>query len=150
MLEADPERVCAEPEEGDLAERDISRVPGEEVPGSRERRVHQGEDADVHDPGRVDDERERDAGRRKRAAAHEARGGRAAHSVRSRSPKMPCGRTSSTASRTTKNENAAQVGEISTATTASVTPIRSAATTAPPRLPSPPSTTIESSREIRS
>ena len=42
------------------------------------------------------------------------------------------------------------VGEISTATTASITPIESDATTAPARLPSPPSTTIESSREMRS
>ena len=65
-------------------------------------------------------------------------------------PNSPCGRTSRTAISTMKNVNEAQVGEISAANTASVTPMSSAATIAPPRLPIPPSTMIVSSREIRS
>ena len=50
----------------------------------------------------------------------------------------------------TKNKIDDQVGEMSTASTASHTPITSAAITAPVRLPRPPSTMIVSSREIRS
>src|SRR5439155_24021492 len=122
---------------------------GEEVPSRRERRVHQREHADVHDPRRVHDEREGDSDRGERRASGERRRRRSAHNVRSRRPKIPCGRTSRNAISTTKKENAAQVGEISTATTASIAPIARAATTAPPRLPSPPSTTIEGGREIR-
>jgi len=49
-----------------------------------------------------------------------------------------------------KNVNDDQVGEISAANTASAIPMNSAAMMAPPRLPSPPSTMIERSREIRS
>ena len=51
---------------------------------------------------------------------------------------------------TMKNVNADQVGEIVTDRTASATPMNSAATTAPPRLPMPPSTMMDSRREIRS
>jgi hypothetical protein len=52
--------------------------------------------------------------------------------------------------RTTKKVNDDHVGETSAAKTASPTPIARAATTAPPRLPSPPRTTIVSRREMRS
>src|SRR5207302_3490142 len=123
---------------------------GEEVPRRREGGVHQRQDADVDDPRGVDDERKADADRGERRSADEPRGSRPGQSIRSRRPKIPCGRTSRKTISTTKYENAAHVGAHSTATTASVTPMTSAATTAPPRLPRPPSTTIESSREIRS
>ena len=69
---------------------------------------------------------------------------------RSRTPNRPCGRTTSTAIRTTKNTNDDQVGEMVAASTASDTPMTSAATTAPARLPRPPRTMIVSRREIRS
>ena len=49
-----------------------------------------------------------------------------------------------------KNTNGDQMGAIVTATTDSVTPRSIAATTAPVRLPRPPRTTIDRSREIRS
>src|SRR5205814_1985419 len=69
---------------------------------------------------------------------------------RSRTPNSPWGLNSSTAIRTRKNTNDDQIGEISTATTDSTTPRMSEATTAPPMLPRPPSTTMESRREMRS
>jgi hypothetical protein len=49
-----------------------------------------------------------------------------------------------------KNTNGAHTGAKTTATTDSVIPRIIAATTAPPRLPSPPRTTMDRSREIRS
>ena len=150
VLERDPERVRAEPEERGLPERDVARVAGEEVPRRRERRVHQRQHADVDDPRRRGRRTGRRCRRRERAAAASPQRSTRLTVSRSRTPKIPCGRTSRNAIRTTKNENDAQIGEISTATIASITPMTSAATTAPPRLPRPPSTTIESSREIRS
>ena len=56
----------------------------------------------------------------------------------------------STPIRTMKNVKLDQVGEISAEKTDSEMPMKSAAMTAPPREPSPPSTMIESSLEIRS
>src|SRR5581483_87388 len=103
--ERDAERVRADAEERGLPERDVAGVAGEEVPGGGERRVHQRQYADVDDPGRREDVRERDAGAREREPACEARCAGARHSTRSRVPKIPCGRTSRTAIRTTKNEN---------------------------------------------
>ena len=52
--------------------------------------------------------------------------------------------------RTMKNAKLDHVGETSTAKTDSPTPMKSAATTAPPIEPSPARTMIVSSREIRS
>ncbi len=50
----------------------------------------------------------------------------------------------------TKNVISDQAGEIVDATTADEVETMTAATTAPPMLPRPPSTTIDSRREIRS
>src|SRR3954451_6264033 len=147
VLECDPRRVRPDAEERRLAERDVPGEPGEEIPRNGERGVHQRQHADVDEPRLWKHERERDARRGEGAAADETAAG---HSARSRTPKIPCGRMSRKTSRTTKYEKDAHVGFHSTATTASVTPMRSDARTAPARLPRPPSTTIERSREIRS
>src|SRR5205085_5335414 len=65
-------------------------------------------------------------------------------------PNSPFGRTNRTTTRTAKNIVLAQIGDHSTAVTSSMTSAATAATSAPPMLPSPPSTTMTSSREIRS
>src|SRR5207237_3757394 len=116
VLARDAARIRAESEEGDLGEGDVAGVAREEVPRRREGGVHQREDADVDDPRGVDDEREADADRGERRSAEEPRGSRPSQSIRSRRPKMPCGRTSRKTISTTKYEKAAQVGAHSTAT----------------------------------
>ena len=65
-------------------------------------------------------------------------------------PNRPWGRISRTRMRMTKKVISDQAGEIVAATIAEDVDTITPATTAPPTLPSPPRTTMDSNREMRS
>src|SRR5205085_10373413 len=105
--------IGADAEERGVAERQVAGESAEDVPGRGDGGVHHGEDADVRDP--VLGEHEGEGGERCGEAepAREPGGGELPHSPpRSAVPSSPCGRTTSTAIRMTKNTSDDQVGEM--------------------------------------
>src|SRR6266511_2770416 len=147
MTERDSQRVGADTEEGHVAEWDVAGIAAEQVPRAAERGVHEREDGQAQDPVLADDERQRrQAAERHRRTRHPRPSQPPHRPPRCTVPNIPWGLTS----RTAKKANDDHTGDSVAATTASATPMSNAATTEPPRLPSPPSTTIDNSREIRS
>src|SRR5262249_14231467 len=143
--EQKPEGVRADAEERGVPERRVAGEPADEVPGTGQHRRDKHEDEQVEHPVRQ-------PGQRQGEQHHEEDGSLGGTHIAPRPtvPKSPRGRTSSTRMRMTKNVISDQAGDTVEATTADEVDTMTAPTTAPPTLPSPPSTTIDSSREMRS
>src|SRR5665647_1917689 len=148
VLEHQREGVRADPEETRVAQGRIAGEAAHEVPGARHRGIHEDEDQQVQEPVLETEQRQRDQQCDEYASAGHRRHAHMAPRVTL--PNRPRGRMSRTRMRTTKKVISDQAGDIVAATTAEDVDTITPARTAPPTLPSPPRTTIDSSLEIRS
>src|SRR5438552_3267831 len=147
-------RVRAEAHERALAERDVAREAGDDVPAARHDREEEAEEQHSLPVEAVGVERKYDephGSERKRsdvraAAVREPLASlhAVATSSRVREPSSPCGRSNRTTKITTYATAVCHCGEMYAVVNVSPVPIRTAPIVAPARLPMPPSTMIPS------